>query len=146
MQVRRRLRGCGGGGDPSTVRRWFDNPDMTVLYIERYLIFGLTPGERLSARRRVLTTGCDKTTPRNRPMPSTKWETSADKAGRAGIGRTFRRCARYFGTAMGFAETAFVADDSYEMRLAAVESYYPFVTQARNAVLAKTMASLSSQN
>ena len=34
---------------------WFDNPDnpgMTALYIERYLNFGLTPGELRSLLRR----------------------------------------------------------------------------------------------
>src|ERR1700753_2494165 len=37
-----------GGKRPLRSRQWFDNPDnpgMTALYIERYLNFGLTPGE-----------------------------------------------------------------------------------------------------
>jgi dihydroxy-acid dehydratase len=38
----------GGAKPPLRSRLWFDNPQnpgMTALYIERYLNFGLTPGE-----------------------------------------------------------------------------------------------------
>ena len=46
----------GSTGDPKRFLRsrlWFDNPDnpgMTALYIERYLNFGLTPGELRSGK------------------------------------------------------------------------------------------------
>jgi dihydroxy-acid dehydratase len=43
----------GGGKRPLRSRQWFDNPDnpgMTALYIERYLNFGLTPGELRSGK------------------------------------------------------------------------------------------------
>ena len=46
----------GSKGDakrPLRSRQWFDNPDnpgMTALYLERYLNFGLTPGELRSGK------------------------------------------------------------------------------------------------
>ncbi len=43
----------GGAKRPLRSRLWFDNPDnpgMTALYIERYLNFGLTPGELRSGK------------------------------------------------------------------------------------------------
>ena len=46
----------GSKGDPERAlrsRQWFDNPDnpgMTALYLERYLNFGLTPGELRSGK------------------------------------------------------------------------------------------------
>ena len=46
----------GSKGDPKRAlrsRQWFDNPDnpgMTALYLERYLNFGLTPGELRSGK------------------------------------------------------------------------------------------------
>jgi dihydroxy-acid dehydratase len=43
----------GGGKRRLRSRQWFDNPDnpgMTALYIERYLNFGLTPGELRSGK------------------------------------------------------------------------------------------------
>ena len=45
--------GSGGGKRRLRSRQWFDNPDnpgMTALYIERYLNFGLTPGELRSGK------------------------------------------------------------------------------------------------
>ena len=43
----------GGGKRALRSRQWFDNPDnpgMTALYLERYLNFGLTPGELRSGK------------------------------------------------------------------------------------------------
>src|SRR6201985_1329409 len=43
----------GGGKRALRARQWFDNPDnpgMTALYLERYLNFGLTPGELRSGK------------------------------------------------------------------------------------------------
>ena len=48
-----RMAAHGGGKRPLRSRHWFDNPDnpgMTALYIERYLNFGLTPGELRSGK------------------------------------------------------------------------------------------------
>ena len=43
----------GDGKRALRSRQWFDNPDnpgMTALYLERYLNFGLTPGELRSGK------------------------------------------------------------------------------------------------
>ena len=43
----------GGAKRQLRSRQWFDNPDnpgMTALYLERYLNFGLTPGELRSGK------------------------------------------------------------------------------------------------
>ena len=48
MADKSKTKSNGDGKRQLRSKQWFDNPDnpgMTALYLERYLNFGLTPGE-----------------------------------------------------------------------------------------------------